>query len=1274
MSMLLLTQLHAFNATYLEQRFARPWESFQYLNLPAIEAVVGSEDSSTPPSLAYLSQMSGDRDLAGVISSAKESQEHISKAEAARQRMLHSLRLILSLEDDVDATVILTALVNMPLSMFIIFVGEAIDVTVEGRTVMEQASDYYTHMSIAAENAAEAHNAMLSKVAERQRTLDNMCGGSKYTGVQANRIADLSNSLGTASQKSESLLKTSERLKSIIASLSPESSGSKYSQLSSYFKDYAFGCISGTGSTVSQLYYVYVLQGEVISALEGEYASSRTQSLRALSSAQELSTRLSSEYSGISGADAAYFGVQSFSTDSPAMRIDSAALRIARAQSLLTQADATYASKGRGYVGNAISLHYEALEHLTAASFELEQADKSGRAIEKAASEATLMLLAQAKADASAFVPATEQDASRLEQARTLIDSAEKLIGTGATAGARITNLRKAHMMLTTARTLLSPSYSAKDNAIAMARQSLDYLKNITALARADGVDVSDADSYYKRGMAALSSQNIDAAQAAEISSRALELAELIVSRASAQYSYLWAKYRQLGPAIQEIEAMGGTPPQASPRLQQYISLSGGFDPYRSLGHYKEIASDIAALEGEVRSRARQIVSASLSRNSRTAVLYSGEIYLGQPVQRQVLHSAFSTINPGIELRGITYEVQVPYDLSLSKASAQDGIEHSYSNGRLSVLIPSYTPNKLYTITFTDNRTLATIDSSKTSSSLSSPTLLTIRVERQATAYGVLPHLWVQPRFNRTYTLLYDGEPLGEFYGNARISREILQGKHTITEVYEMQGPVRVYASSVQASGDDVVMDVIVENTAPVAVEGYVAQVELPGRTTSAKASSSDCAASSLSLSSTSQSTSLSFTVSRIQAGSQCRIRVTAKSDLESSRISARISAVNSSALFTSCQEARLHAELSGIQLKSGNLATAYREVTLAEKALADCEAEKRQREQRKEYEEKLKRLLNSTLNGLGNVSDPQVSESLSRIQSYYDSSLNEGDDEKRIRLLEKGRDEAYSLSSEAYSRAYSLSQRLNDVKKGWLELISLGYADSLPPEISQVEAELSSAASSGVPSSETFSALDRISSRIESLELSLSSAKSSSKAAASSFRERFKSAVASLKSARDALVKACGASCPQEMLSEIDRALAQSPQQDSDYPAFTTSIEQLTSSVGSYIRTLREGAVFAISELRSSIAGVQDDARRSQLESKAKDIDRLFEQGRYSSARDAAVGMLEALGSQPSEGQDYTLVLAGIAVIILSFIVIKMREGGKAGSDLQKSLKRAYE
>lgn len=1275
LALLSLQPLFASNTTYLEQRFVHPWESFHYLDLPAVKAVIESQDAAALPSISYTSQMSGNSELASIISSAKDSQNSIARAEQARQGMLRSLRLIFGLLDDVGTTEIIGLLINYWLGVFLILNNEVYDITVEGRALMDQALEYYTQMALAAENGAEAHNLMLVKVAERQRTVDNMCGDSKYTGVQANRIADINSRLEEVSQKSATLSKTAEKIKSISSSLSPDSSYYKYSQLSSSFSSYAFGAISGTNSTVAQLHSVYVLQGETISAIESEYSVSRAQSRTTLSSVQQLASRLSQEYGGISGTDAAYFGTQSFSVDSPALHIDSAALKISRAQALLTQADAVYASKGRGYACNAISMHYMALEHLTAASFDLERANKSGRQIEEAASRATLALLAQAKADASAFIPVTEQDAARLAQARSLIESAEKLIGSGSTAGERMANLRKAHTQLTTARTLLSREYSQKDNAIALAHQSLDYLKNVTALAKKDSVDVSDAELYYKKSMSALGSQNVDAAQAAEISSNAIELSELIVARAAAQYSYLWQKYQQLQPALQAIEDMGGTQPQANQRLQQYVSRSGGFDPYRSLGHYREISSDITSLESEVRARAKSIVSASLARNARTIISYSGEIYLGQGVQRQVSHSTFSTLNPGIALRSIAYEVQVPYDLSLSKASAQDGIEYSYSNGKLSVLIPAYTPNKLYEITFTDNRTLAVIESSKTSSYLTSPATLTVRVERQAAIYGTLPHLWVQPRFNYTYTLLYDGEPLGEFYGDARISREIMPGKHTITETYEMQNPVRVYTSSAQASGDEVTLEVTVENTVPLAIDGYVTKVHLPGRATSARVTSSDCIASSISLLSTSNDTTLSFTVDRIQAGSQCKLRVVAKSDLESSKISDRISKARASQLFSTCTDARTHAELSEIQLKSGNLATAYREITLAEKALADCEEAQRQKGQRKDYEERLRYIINSTLGDLRNVSDPEVSASLSKIQSYYESSLNENDNEKRIKLLEKGRDEAYSLSSEVYSRVYELSQRLTGVKKGWLELISLGYADSLPPEISQIEAELSSMASTGIPSSSTFSALGNINSRIESLELSLGNAKSSSKAAASSSKERFKSAMASLKSLRESLVKACGTSCPQEMLSEIDRTLAQSPTQDSDYQYLTSSIEKLASAVSSYIGTLREGAVFAISELRNSLSKVQDAGQRSQLEAKARDIDRLFEQGRYVSARDAAMGMLEALGATSrQQSNDYTLVLAGIAVIILSFIVIKMREGGKAGSEIQKSLKRAYD
>ncbi|MEM4331908.1 MAG: hypothetical protein QW500_01365 [Candidatus Micrarchaeia archaeon] len=1274
-----LSPCFAFNATYLDPTIEKPWE-FNSVSLPDfITNVLLNSPGRTDIDNSYMFALSPEvsSQLSEEIRHAKNADQNLKTLGESRYLLKDAIQSHLNETVGKSAAAIAYMLVPM-LGMFLAIdagTGAIYEVSDLGAEMLSICKNHYTAAVAAVEESELAYNGLLSKVSIGYRELWLMGAlNPSYKGRYANDIAQLESRLASIDGK---LLREREASIKKYARMTANDP-SAYHPLVSESVFQARYLLDGQESAFSKLIFAYTAQNSIKEGLIKERESAK-------SSAETRAGQISAEYSEVSkkygqitDADVVYFGIATLDTlDSPSTHISKASENIAEYTSIISEGDRVYAAKSYGYVIDSINAYYLALSKMDSASYNLKEAARRGILIVSSAENITQKEYIAATAAASAFIPKTAAEQQQLSLARSMIEKAEKEMALASnTPAERISHLKIALNSLRLARAYLSPDEVFRANAKDSAVSSLDYLKSVIDRAKTDSIDVSYEESYYKSKMLALQSGNLAAAEMVNISLTCNNLTEQIFMRGAAQYSHLSSRYATLLPLATYFESLDGKPLKEYTLLNPYIDATGTFDKYLSLGHYKEITGLIAGLEAQIRVKTKELIRESLERNAVVSVNYdNATIVLDVPITRKVDVSTYSILD--LEYKGpISTSIRIPYDVSRSKAKYDTaGLSYSYTNNQLNILINQYTPNKMYTISFEDTQVLARTQSVKRESTLITPTLLRVKVERKITSLGT-PYLKIPANYDYSYVLYYDGEYVGSFNYDAEIARPIPAGEHILTMVYSIENPFVATLNSVSSTKTSTTMSVIIKNTVPFDISDAMISYDIPAVSpSSVLVSSSDCEIKSTASTHFPTYTRLTINVKAFSASSKCTFDIHASTPISKEYIEEEIVRLSKDNTALQSKEVENHLNKARNAFETGKYEDALKAISDADKTLVEAKRATEQANRQGEEIERLSKQTASVLANLSNMNDVEVQKALAKIKSYYDSANAEAEPAKKLTFLRKANDEVLALNTLVYSKISSISERLNSVKQKWLLLIDKGYSKSMPPEVAEVESVLAMASSSPNPDSSTFLQLGKASSILDLLEISVKNADKNASEWESSLKERFKSSVTMLKAAIAQLTKACGTKCPQDMVSYSQSLLSLNPQTPSEYSISIDTINKTLSSINTYISTERSAANTAISELKSISLTISDPRVKQVLTPKIQEIESMYVAGEYSRAKEAAIAVKESLTGTPQKpAGDYTLILAGLAVIAISFIILKMRErGAKSNEAIQeaKQLKR---
>lgn len=1265
----------AFTPTYLDPTIERPWE-FNSVYLPDYITTIllnGPEQTDLDTSYLYSIDPSIAPHVTNEINQIKAADSDYTRIGQTKYLIMELIKSWFNETAHMSSTAMAPWLFSNIGLFFIYDVGTGVisSTTYYGMELLSLCSGHYSAAADSVEKSEKAYNILLAKVVTGYDELKHMGATSAfYSGVYSNDIAQLESTLksidGTHLASGESNVKFSAK--------STSTSGQAYRAFISHSMGQVKYLLDGKDSVLAKLFFAYSLENYIKTGLLDERAAILSNIKSRDKAVSSEYSRISGEYGQITDADVVYFGISTLETlDSPSVHIAKASAYMSSYSSELIAGDTVYASKAPGYVVESIGHYYKSSASLDSAQGELKKAESTGKLIIGLAAKATMDQYTQAVSDASAFVPKTDAEARQLAAAKDLIEKAKQYMDKGNTASEKIANLKIAYNYLQLARASLSPSTVFSANARDSAQSSLQYLKSVIDRAKLDSIDVSYEESYYNEKMAGLKSGNIQLQEMVNITLVSGNLTEQIFARGAAQYESLSQRYASVAPLAQYFQSLDGKQLKEYAQLNSYVGKGGKFDKYLSLGHYREIEGLISGLELQIQFKSKELIAESMRMSTKVSAYYgNASFYIDSPVTRYVAIMMYSTLD--LNYSGIV-SVTVPFshDITSSQSiSDPPGIQYSFGSGKLLVLIPQYKPNRIYSLKFEDSQVLARTLSIKQTTELVSPTRLKATVERQFMSAG-MPQLLIPPYYDYPYTLYYDGEYVGSFNYDATVSRQISPGTHRLTLVYLIDNPFIVAASSISRTGTSTSIRLTASSTVPFDLENVPITYDMPVISPStATVSSPNCALISHSRTAYPSFTRITATIKSLPAKSSCTIDASVNAPLDKDAIQEAINTVVNDSDAKSIPSVIGSISKAQRSLDSGNLDDALKAVDDAKGKLAEAKQEALQMNRTSSEVQRLNSEISSVLTDLSQVKNADVQKSLAKAKAYYDAAQAETADSKKLPQLQKANEQLLNLNAIAYSQLSDLSTRLSSLKQKWLYLIDKGYAKSLPQELTAVEAILANVTLATSPSSSTFAQLENASSQLFALEQSIKLAEKGSSEWESSLKERHKAAVSALKSALAQLNKACGTKCPQELVSYSESLLSLVPSTPGEYTSAIDKLNSTLSSIHSYVESERTAANFAIGDLKSALSALSDQNLKNALAKKIYEIEALYQAGSYARAKDAALAAKLSLADAPQRQQDdFSLIFAGIAVIAIAFILLKMRENSsKAQEEISKQVK----
>ncbi|MGB9634875.1 MAG: hypothetical protein ACPL0A_00190 [Candidatus Micrarchaeia archaeon] len=1270
--------VYSANFTYLDPSFFNPLEA-PILTSPDPLISMLYDEPCTDVSISYFYDFpsSDIRLVADALKDAKEAEDGIDSLCQRRRIVFDRIADILELGTISTTSALVSALLPVWSSLFItVSLETGIQLTLEGLEVMEDTVDYYGTLIDSVEKSELAYNKLLSQVSDEYRELEHMGITSKYTGSYSNKVSELNFMLNSID--ANTLVEREGRIKELLAQIHP-STRQTYASIIASSKQQVIHIIDGKESVLNTLLNAYLIEREI---REGLLLERNTLSTTFSSRYSTISSRYAGaalDYGGITDADVVFFGITSIETlDSPSTHLALAGSQLAEAKYNAERGEAVYSMKMEGYVVDSIGYYYKASSNLDSAAKEIDNAERLGQSILGMAKNNVNSEYSAAYSEVQSFRPQTQDDLERLNRARKLLEEADSLIKKQEQPSKMMQNLREAYLKIKTARTYVSSSASFYSNTRDAAINSLNYLKGIIDRAKQDDIDVSYEEYYYNAKIAEVSSGNMPVFDMIKLTDDVRSISMGLFEKGYARYSYLQTKYNYLISQANYIRYLTGDDIAEAKELSKYVNENGQFNKYLSLGSYKRISGILSSLELQIALRSRDIIQSSLARNAKISSLYENtSIYLDQPVRRRISFSTYSNLI-GLNYSGpVTFSVPFEYNInSMPVKSNQANLEYNYNSGKLTIMIKEFKPNTLYELVFEGAEILVRTMSAEQEVKYISQDKMKVYVEKTILSMGS-PHLYFTSDYDYEYSAYLDGDYVGKFSGDGKINRYISPGQHRLLFEYVVKNPVsvEVYNTSQTQSMASVVLKV--RSMTGFDVNNARISAELPLNLKGEFSFfSGDCTIANKEYINKPSSTILSFVIKELPAYASCTIHANVIASYNETYLYDELRKVKNDPY--AYENTRIQGLISEAQKKmdTGDYAIAFRLIDEAKRLLEEAKREDEKVQETNKEINNLSSYISEAIQNLSNSKDERIAKVVVSAKEAYDAAMLEKDSGKKLSQLRKSQSAVLGVNSIVYSDLSAARDLLSTMKQEWLNMVDAGYVKDIPENLSAIEDALDNFSIKGdFPSQEELSALSSLMERTYSLYDATQLEKSNYVKWESNLKVQFKSLQSRLSDKLNQLTKACSTKCPSDIVSYAESLLRLSPLTASEYASGIKYLEETISNIDAYILSEKESANRAIGELKDKVAETSDAKEKETLIRKAHDIESTYDKGEYSKARESALAVLSAFAASnnTAKKEDYNLIIAGVAAIIIAFLLVKMKEKGKGvQNEIRRQLEKA--
>ena len=917
-----------------------------------------------------------------------------------------------------------------------------------------------------------------------------------------------------------------------------------------------------------------------------------------------------------------------------------------------------FSSKNENYLIES-TIHFDnAINLLVKSDMELSMAQIKAEKIYSSANKNIISKFESAQLEYDSFVTYTEIDVQNKEKAGKYLLEAKNLIEREDILSEKIINLVLANSKIDSALSHLNPSNIFYDNVKEDTKKSLDYLEKIILLAKKDKVDVSYEEEYLRISKSLIKDPSISLFEMQLISEEVMVLSNDIYNKSKIQYAHLDSKFNVLKNLILKLKTY-----DPSMNFEEFNSINsyyinGGFDKYSSLGNYLVINLNLQNLENKININKKNIIESMLIFNSVTSSNYYSQIELDVPSKLIISYTTYFNDN-SLNYEGpIKIEIPFGYDpYSANEITKSNDISLSYNNKKLSILINKFDFSKVYSFTLNYDKLFAKTLNVKYSSNPISTSLVQINIEREIENFDVS-----LLKFNKTVS--YEPADIflnGEYYGrfNDRtvlIKKPLNSGKNKITEIYSFNNPL-TYSINELSSSSVKRIRVNIKNTLPFEMKKQPLNIELPVVTPSTyNFVENTCGVdkSGFKFSSTSQSSKVYF-VSDYSSNGQCSFVIELVGEYNKDKIKDEIDSLLNE---TKDSKTKDLLDKAKKDIDSDNINNALKNIEEAKDLINEEKVNSKQNLLLElEYNNTKTELLN-IISELSSIENKKVSDVLVKVEKNVNEAEMLNDINKKMLKLISAKSELDKLKGIGIDVKLDLINRQNKLIEQWMELVNIGFLNSIPLELETNLISLNSIDFSEL-SSDNFDLLFSIEDQIIKYENDLSQLNKDKKEWETDLSVINKQLNAQLSNLIKLVEVACGNECPTDMISIAKSNLNLKPTNSYMYSLSNIKMNESILQLTNYLEIEKKSALYAFEEAKEFVSNVIDEEIRKIYLRELSDIQAKINSGNYLLARKQALVLMNSIYSSEEllfENNNLLLIAAGLGAIALAFILIKIK------------------
>ncbi len=1248
------------NFSYLNPSYENDWGFIEIVHF-------GSNNVNTNPAVSIFSNEMNDVSINYIYdfditeTSVKKEIEIIKKLNNDYQTLQSDRRMVIDkgfefTSISTGATVIGLAALAMSFPIGVGFVlTEVVGVGYLLFDLVDDTFAYYSDYVELVRSASNNYNSLLYKVETNNRELIKMGITNKnYKGISSNdysQIVYLANSIDY-----NRLLNRENDLKK---DLKDKLIWMDYTTLIQNLNSQYYDLMHSHNSASYKLLNIYVLQEKIKKNLleENDLLNTESQKLRT-----KIFDRL--KYSNENFYEIDDYYIIKFSLTSaeyaitPREHINSGTKYYEEAFYEIETAKKILSSKNDNYLIDS-TVHFDnAVNLLVKSDMELSNAEIKSQKIYSHANNEIILKYDNAHFEYDSFVTYTDVDVQNKEKARKYLLEAKSLIESEGKISEKIVNLIFADSKIDSALSCLNPSNVFYDNVKEDTKKSLDYLEKVISLAKKDKVDVSYEEEYLRISKSLIKDPSISLFEMLFISDEVVVLSNDIYNKSKIQYAHLDSKFNVIKNLILKLKTY-----DPSMNFEEFNTINSyyvneGFDKYSSLGNYLVINSNLQILENKININKKNIIESMLIFNSVTSSNYYSQIELDVPSKLIISYTTYFNDN-SLNYEGpIKIEIPFGYDpYSANEITKSNDISLSYNNKKLSILINQFDFSKVYSFSLSYDKIFAKTLNVKYSSNPISISLVQINIEREIENFDVS-----LLKFNKTVSyepadIFLNGEYYGRFNDRAvLIKKPLNSGKNKITEIYSFNNPL-TYSINELSSSSVKRIRVNIKNTLPFEMKKQPLNVELPVVTPSTyNFVENTCSIdkTGFKFSSTSQSSKVYF-VSDYSSNGQCSFVIELVGEYNKDKIKDEIDSLLNE---TKDSKTKDLLDKAKKDIDSDNINNALKNIEEAKDLINEEKVNSKQNLLLElEYNNTKTELLNIILE-LSSIENKKVSDVLVKVEKNVNEAEMLNDINKKMLKLIAAKSELDKLKGIGIDVKLNLINRQNKLIEQWMELVNIGFLNSIPLELETNLISLNSIDFSEL-SSDNFNLLFSIEELILKYENDLNQLNKDKKQWETDLNVLNKQLNSQLSNLIKSVENACGNECPIDMLSIAKSNLNLKPTNSYMYSISNNKMNESILQLTNYLDFEKNSALNAFEKAKDFVSKIFDEETRKVYLRKLSDIQTKINSGNYLFAKKEALLLMNSIYSSeesPFEDNNLLLIVAGLGAIVLAFVLIKIK------------------